>query len=253
MGTSSAHGTPTGGNWSDAKADLRDFATSRSTDAAASALANAVQGLQQAPAGRGRGGMGGGGGTRNVITGRGRSALGGGAAFLVDAARTSVQEALERFGILDIEGRDAPEVVDALSAAIVGGRTDLDEQIAVNALRDALLEALGCDVTDFDEALRGYLDQVGIEGFIISFLTKCVVERIWMFLGDGARERIGSEADMQALFDGFAMLCEARVASAVADATSDAAFGSVDWFGPEGVQIIDAVCDELIASLREAA
>jgi len=257
VGTSSAHETPTTGNWSDAKKSLNEFAATGSAVSQASALAHAVQALHQVPGGTGGGGGGagggGGGGPRSVIPSRGRSALSGGLGFLADATRANVREALQRFGIRDIEGRDGAEVINALSAAIVGGQVELDEQLAVNALRDTLLDALGYEVNDFDASLREYMASVGLEGFVLRFLTKYVTERIWMFLGTGARERIETETEMQALFDGFAMLIDARVTNAVRDATTTVPFHAVDWFGAQGVQMIDAICDELVSMLREAA
>lgn len=251
MGTSAAQATPTGGNWSQGKGQLTDYAAGGGQASAAAAIASTVRALDGRGSGSGGGGGAGGGGSRwgGAVTPRARSAAAGAAGFLADAAQRGVSEAVRRFDVGGLEGRDGCEIVDAIAEAIVGGRVDLDEAIAVNALRDSLLDALGSDATEFDTRIGEYMNSRGIAGFIEDFLTRYVIERVWLYLGDSARERIGSEHDIGALITAFEMLCRAKVGNAVSRATEERPFVSVDWFGREGRMMLDHIADEMILAI----
>jgi len=246
MGTSSCYGTPTKGNWSSAKRALSAFGRGgrSSQSSVTSILANTARALSGG--GGGRGGTGGGG----LITHSARTAIAGGIGFLTTAANTGIRTALERIGITDGHDLDGTELVDRISEALVAGRFSLDQEIAVTALRETLLSILGPDADSFEECIERFMNDKGIEGFVTSFLSHYVLERVWQHIADAARERINTEAEISALYDGLEMLCRVEIEKAVNELCSYTNFGKVDWFGPQGRQVADQLVGSITTNIE---
>jgi len=246
MGTSACYGTPTKGNWSAAKRALSNFAGggSASHSVLSSILANTVRALSGS--GGGRSGAGGGG----IVTSSARNAITRGIGFLSTASDAGIQTALQRIGITDVHDLDGTEIVDRISEALVEGRFSLDQEIAVTALRETLLSILGPDADNFEDSIKAFMNEQGVQGFIITFLNHYILERVWQHIADAARERIDAEAQISALYDGLEMLCRVEIEQVVEELSTNENINNVDWFGSQGRQIAEEIVASIAANIE---
>lgn len=253
MGTSASYVTPTKGNWTSAKRAISSLAQGADPASVASKVLSNVASSFAAGHGGGDGGSGSGGtgGAGGLVSSSARSGVAQGAGFLTSALQSGTQTALQELGITDTEGLDGTEIVDRISEALVGGRFSLDQEIAIIALREALLEILGAEPESFDSALQSFISERGLRGFVERFLKQYVLERVWQHIADAARERLASESEVGALYDGLEQLCSFEVSSSVGHLASTQPFDQVDWFGSQGRNIADGIADGIERSLVE--
>jgi len=244
MGTSISYGTPTKGNWTSVKRGLTSFPQStHRSETIKHIVSNVAQGFTQ-----GSHSTGGGGGSRvtgGLVGSSARNAIAGGAGFLGAVRQSGFNTALAQLGITDAAALSGVEIIDRITQALVDGRLSLDQEIANTALRETLLEILGVEQESFQQAVETFMDTSGITGFVETFLARYIIERIWQHIAEAARDRIGTEAEIGALYSGIESLCRVTVNQKIAAMSETRGFANIDWFGGDGRSMANQIADDI--------
>jgi hypothetical protein len=184
-------------------------------------------------------------GASGFITGAARQGVSKGAYFLESVNAETLLTALEALGITEAANLEGVELLDRISEAIIGGRLTFDQEIATTALRNTLMEILRYSPEDFETAVRLFLENEGLQGFVEAFLAKYVFETIWGYLEDAARERILRETNIESLMNALEHLCSYEVETVVQESN----FENVDWLGPEGQSLADRISRRISTDL----
>jgi hypothetical protein len=241
MGTSSIKPTPSGAGWSQVKREITRYSKGDvTTTTIRSIMSRTSQALSEEREGTGASGF---------ISGAARQGISRGAYFLETVDGETLLTALEALGITEAANLEGAELLDRISEAIIGGRLTFDQEIATTALRNTLMEILQYSPEDFESAVRLFLEQEGLPGFIEAFLTKYVFETIWGYLEDAARERILREPNIESLVNALEHLCAYEVETVVQESN----FETVDWLGQEGLSLVDGIGRRISTDLASLA
>lgn len=172
MGTSSRQSAPTGGEWTRAKTRLTNWTRGGGTnpDLANAALAAFVRAL------------GGAASAASQASGGVHAAAGLGA-FLADIGRDGLDTTLERYGLDDLVGADAVEVVGELSNRIAGTGQTIEEAIARDALRAVLALVLDDPETYEDLEAALVVDSDRLRELVALYLIEYIFLRVMHDLG----------------------------------------------------------------------
>lgn len=242
MGTSASIGTPTGGNWTNAKRELNRVASGNGDNLSVNSIvSNTFRGISSHRRGSGGGGGGstGGGAISDSVI---RSAAQG-IGFLRDAHQSGFSTAITSLGIVNFEELDSSELISLLLNAIVESDFKLDDDIAFNALYELFQEILGEDKDEFDTRLTEYWNDSNEEDFIKSFMKKYCEDLVLHNLTDAVIERVDNNDDTDALYNMIEISVGSEVDSAVDEITEDRAFSEFDWLGSEGLELMNKIAE----------
>ena len=266
MGTSKPFPTPSGGDWTKVKHDITNY-LGGSPNVPVNQI---IGGTMSAAGGFGRptgssggtggggggggdgsgGGTGGGGGGRagggRASVGRAVSGLGGFGAALRDRG---LDGALDTLGLAELRGRPATEVIARIAEHLADGVPGPEGEILTNALRDAILEAAALEgdrnYDNLAASLQSYLDRVGVEGLLESFLTHIVFDRIWFFLQNHVESKVDTSVSPAAMASAVEAGCRSQVRSLMSDLREENRFDAVDWFGRAGQDFGQEIASDL--------
>ena len=250
MGTSASIGTPTNGNWSNAKREIKRVATNGVNDSSVERIIReTVRGITGQRRGAERG-VGTGVGNGTFISDGAKISAARSIGFMQFARDSNFQTALQGIGISEFTGYDSTELISILVNAIIEGAFLLDKEIISNSLIEIFQDILGDDVNEFDKKLEEYWTTHGTNEFIKAFL-KYYCERLVLHkLTDAVLERISKSGDTNALTNSIALSVDVKVDSAVDDITSKRTFDEVDWFGNEGRNIMDDIANNIAETIE---
>jgi hypothetical protein len=179
MGTSSRKSAPSGGDWTRAKTRLTNWANSGGTNTqlANSALAAFV------------GALGGASAAASQATGGVRAAAGLGE-FLADVGREGLDTTLDRYGLTDLVGEDAFEVINEISNRIAGAGETAEEAVARDALRAVLAAMLDEAETYEDLEAALVVDEDRVRSLIALYLVEYIFTRVMQELGKSIADNV---------------------------------------------------------------
>lgn len=198
--------------------------------------------------GGGGGGAGGGGGSSRTsrLGGSPRAVARGIGAFLSDVGTKGFREALAERGLTDLTGKSPDEVAFAL-ADLLGGPSSLIEQ---TALRDALLELVlqwsenAKEVDDFEQSVS--IAASNIEDALHDFFGHYIFEVFKTVGYQGVLAAHGFEK-AQSMAGQIRDFISAKI-----DAfESKQSLSDVDWNGPRGAAVVDAIVADTIEIFGE--
>jgi hypothetical protein len=178
VGTSSRQSAPTGGDWTRAKTRLTNWARSGGTndDLANAALAAFV------------GAIGGAAAAASQATGGIHAAAGLGE-FLADVGRDGLDTTLDRYGLSDLVGGDAVEVLGELANRIAGAGDTTEEAVAREALREVLGEIFD-DPETYEDLESLVVDDDRLREFVALYLVEYIFTRVMHELGDRIADNV---------------------------------------------------------------
>jgi hypothetical protein len=178
MGTSSRQSAPTGGDWTRAKSRLTNWTRGggTSSDLATAALAAFVQALGGASA------------AASEAAGGVRTAAGLGE-FLADVGRDGLETTLDRYGLSDLVGGDAIEVLGELANRIAGAGETTEEAVARDALREVLTEMFE-DPESYEDLETLDVDDDRLREFVALYLVEYIFARVLHELGDRITDNV---------------------------------------------------------------
>lgn len=262
MGTSKSFPTPTGGEWAPLKHDITDNLNGNKEIKPDSILGGTVRALGglglpspgAAPTSSGPSSSSGtrrrsGATTRKTVSKATSRVAGFAEAFL----RGGLDEALKELGLEALKGKSAAEVISVIADQLANGENPLQNELLSDALKETLIEAAALEeegeYENLEGALQSFLDENGIEGLVIIFLTHYVFNRVWMAIENHAQLKAeGSGAD--ALANAVGQACRSHVESMISDFKSEGRFEKVDWFGRDGIRLSDELILELETRLK---
>ena len=225
MGTSASYDTPPA--WGNLK---------RQAGIAASAVGpercrNLVNGFVGGNGGassfaRGGGLTGGGGAARRVA--------GGLAGFVSEVGRSSLDAALRGWGLAELIGRPAGEILEAIIDRCGTDGATLEEVDARNALSDVMHERLDAATTaaDVEAILAATADQEGLIDLLADFFGLYVFHAFCRSFWGHVAEKEGADRA-----DGLMGEVRDYIVSAVENATVDVDVTRIDWLGAEGQRL----------------
>ncbi|OQC31086.1 MAG: hypothetical protein BWX70_00992 [Verrucomicrobia bacterium ADurb.Bin070] len=270
MGTSKSMPTPTGGKWTDLKAEISSYLAGgsdvtphqiiKTTLGAAGGLpvrspGGTPRGSVGGGGGRGGGGGGGGGGGRGQTSvGGAVSGLGG---FGSALSSGSLGQALTALGMGELEGRPATEVIAKIAEHLSSDCNGLEQDVLRGALQQALLNAAEMmdDLTyeNLEASLQDFISREGVEGLLELFLTQYVFDRVWLMVEDYASRRTDSQQQISSLESAVEHACRVNVKEEIAYQKEQGTFSNLDWFGHDGLRVADSLVSDLERRLTESA
>lgn len=256
MGTSKGYVAPTGGSWTKLKRDVSRFARDVGAGPPPSAppdrpnprigdlLAQLVAALGGASvvasAGRTAGSAAG-----------GASLIGGGAArtgaefggFATAVAEAGLDEALRRFDLDGLDGRPADEVIDAIAERLSDVPSGLDEAAAREALIKVTDELRGdaSSLPELEVAYRRAMEAYGVHGLMWRYFGYY----LYVLFCERFAERLARDPDRT---DSVSVSSQVReyILLAVESRAVGREVGGIDWSGPEGIAISEAILAETL-------
>jgi hypothetical protein len=178
MGTSSRQPAPTGGEWTTAKTRLTNWTKGGGTN---TELANAALSAFV-------GALGGAAAAATQASGGVRTAAGLGE-FLADVGRDGLDATLERYGLADLVGGDALEVLGELAGRIAGAGETTEEAVAREALLKVLTEIFD-DPDGYEDLEALVVDEERLRSFVARYLIEYIFARVLHELGDRIRDNV---------------------------------------------------------------
>jgi len=260
--------TPQGGKWTSVKGEISAYVSGRgnvtpqqiigSTISAAGGLS--LRSPREGP-GRDAGGAGGSGG--GVSGGRrtrgaGGSSVGRAAAGLAGFGAAlgtrGLAQALYSFGIEDLRGRPAGEVISRIADHLSEGLHGLEQDVLRGAIQQAIYNAaeLTGDPTyeNLETSLQAFLSSEGLEGLIELFLTQYVFDRVWLLIEDYVNKRTDSQGDISNMEIAVEQACRSNVHDEIEYHKTNGSFDNLDWFGADGHRVAETVVSGLEDRLR---
>ncbi|HEX9961467.1 MAG TPA: hypothetical protein VGB00_11075, partial [Pyrinomonadaceae bacterium] len=147
--------------------------------------------------GGGKGGGGGGFGRAAALTGQ---RLGG---FLSRVADVGLTEALREFGLSDLIGKSAEDVINGITDAFTDPASSLDEEAARVALYELNKELLQeCDTfEEIEESFMEVVDEPGIVKTIVDFFSRYIYRIFCRDFYEGWQKKAGADQAAQKLED----------------------------------------------------
>lgn len=278
MGTSASFPTPSGGDWTAAKqavtkAVKKPQAPATAAAAVVAATLRALGGLQtpgratssgsdnagQRPrGGTGRGGRGagaaGGGPGRTRTASRAVAGIGGFGAAVRDEGLAG---ALKKFGLAELQGKPAAEVVSRVAEHLAEEVEGLQHDNAYAALLQAIYDSVqlteGATFEELAAGLEGFLAKNGPEGLASLFLAQYLFGRVWTAVENHASSRTRTNGEHEALLRSVLGWCREQIRGLFEDYRNSNRFDKVDWFGEGGLRLADELCDEFESRLAAAA
>lgn len=247
MGTSSSRTAPRGGGWTRAKGTASRFASGAALSSdVASAYVGALGGSSRASRG---GGGGGGGGARGAFSSAKKTARSLGS-FLGGVASRGLDQTLRDFGLGDLIGRSASEVISGIVDALVGPGTSLDEAVA----RVALVEVMGELYDERNVAYENLVDswESGIDrDRCVELLELFLVEAIYQKILSDLADRIEEHSDSVAMTRARELELRDYIEEMVRFDLRQKDPVQVDWQGQEGDELITRNLEAALVQLEE--
>lgn len=252
MGTSKGYTMPTGGDWTPLKTeaskfvknnDASDGEANASTAHLVSRYLNVLKNSGYGSSGgtgaggsKGSGSKGGGFGQAAAKTGQ---RLGG---FLSRVAHVGLTEALREFGLADLIGKSAEEVINGLTDAFTDPASSLDEEaarVALYELQNELLE--DCETfEDVEESFKEVINETGIIKTIVDFFGRYIYRIFCRDFYEGWQKKVGADQAAQKLDD-----VKGYIFSSIKDRfTGETA--DKNWAGNEGFQVSQQILKDTI-------
>jgi hypothetical protein len=262
MGTSKSYPTPSGGDWTPLKKDITDKIAGNQSISAAQIVGGTVRalgGLRSSGGSSSGGASGGGGSGGRGRGGKGRGGSIGGTVSGLGGFGQAVQSggldsALEKLGLSELKDRPASEVIARIAEHLCEAEEGLQQEVMVDALKDALLEAAtlqeGGEYKDLEAALQNFFERNGVEALIEGFLSNYVFDKVWMAIENHAQLRAEIAKTSEALSVAVGQACREHVGSLVGETRVAGTFGNIDWFGREGIRLANELVTELETRLR---
>jgi hypothetical protein len=248
MGTSSSRSAPRGGGWTKAKGAASRFASGAALASdVASAYVEALGGSSKAS--RGTGGGGGGGGTRGAFSSAKKTARSLGL-FLGRVASQGLDQTLRDFGLGDLVGRSASEVISGIVDALVGPGASLDEAVA----RVALVEVMGELYDEGNIAYESLIDswETGVDrDRCVELFELFLVEAIYQKMLSDLADRIEEHSDSVAMTRARELELRDYIKEMVRFDLRQNDPLQIDWQGQEGEELIVRNLETVLAQLEE--
>jgi hypothetical protein len=271
MGTSTNFTTPTGGDWTNLKRDITELLNGDDTITPEQIIGGTIVAAQgfggpisvpssASPSGgvsSGGGRTGGGGGPSGTRTTGGRSSVGRATSGLGGFAATVRDEgldaALEAFGLANLQGRPAAEVIARIAEHLTEDLPGTQGEILSAALRDAIFEVAVLEgdrsYENLETSLQAFLSREGVEGLIECFLSRMVFNRVWFHIESHVQKKADA-ADGQALALAVERSIKGQVRNLIDEQKAAGRFDRLDWFGAAGSRFGQDIAADLEARLR---
>lgn len=189
------------------------------------------------------------GGARNISRGGGAIGVGRSAQntarrladFVSSVGAIGLRQALESFGLSELVGKPASEIIPALVDKLGGPSStinDTDARKALSKVMDELLSDLDTP-EQVEEALSQVMESEALEGLLNLFFRYYLYEQFCRVFYERLESRVGranADSYLDSIFD--------TIKSALDLMTSDRDLGQIDWAGTEGQKIVDQILQD---------
>lgn len=236
MGTSSGYEAPTTPDWRDLKAKVTR--TARDGSVLPHTARNTLNDFIRTSGGartisRGDGAIGTGRSAQNIARRL--------ANFVSSVGAVGLRQALESFGLSELVGKPASEIIPALVDKLGGPSStinDTDARKALSIVMDQLLKDLDTP-EQVEEALNQIMEGEALESLLNQFFGYYLYEQFCRVFYERLGNRVGrSNADsyLSSIFD--------TIKSALELMTSNRDLSQIDWKGAEGQNIADQILQD---------
>jgi hypothetical protein len=156
-----------------------------------------------------------------------------------------------------LEGRPAIEVITRISESLSDHAEGLERDVLSKTLKDTILEIAALDnelgFEKLEEALESFISENGVSGFLEVFLTRYVLDAIWMLIEQHSQSSSPGESELEALFSAVEHVCRNEVREHLSEIRQSGRLGKINWFGDEGIRIADEIISLLESRLMRLA
>jgi hypothetical protein len=164
---------------------------------------------------------------------------------------------LEVLGLVELRGRPAAEVIARISEHLAEGAEGLQADLLRTALQDTILEAAAIEgesgYQNLGDALEAFLNREGVDGFVASFLTHFVFDRVWAYIQSHVERRSEGASAATAMESAVERCCRGHVENLIDDLKDAGRFDDLDWFGSAGVAFGQEIASNLESRLSAQA